>query len=38
MAINLKRLFSAALWTALGALALLGWAFYDIHQWLWGGL
>jgi hypothetical protein len=38
MAINLKRVFSAALWIALGALALLGWAFYDIYQLMWGGL
>jgi hypothetical protein len=38
MAINLKRVFSAALWIALGALALLGWAFYDIYQWMSGGL
>jgi hypothetical protein len=35
---NLKRSFNVAVWFALTALALIGWVFYDMYQWLWSGV
>lgn len=35
---GLRTAFNAALLLAISVLGFLAWVFYDIYQWMWGGL
>jgi hypothetical protein len=35
---SVERVFKAFFVLAVSALALMAWAFYDMYQWMWGGL